>query len=556
MSSGDSEPAPSYYFSGIIFNPDFYVSASSTYLTQATAKLYFLSYPFSQGSEIFTKNITLQSTLTDALSSVGTSGQVLSSTGTGTNWVDNNTLNSYLALNIASLPYTLPIPTKPSTYIYASGGTVSGGTLTIPTTGVPNSTYIFIKNNGFGFNLNTSLMTFSQSAIISTIYIENGVTISLFYNGSFWIQTAVSDKMSSLNLTSTLYSSFVSSDNFSQSSTHTEINMFSDTTIGDIFLGKTLPAPQTVRIANTSSGASGASVHCSNIGFDGSNINNATTPALGTIKLGNSLTSGSLYIGCGSTTATHTSGPIFIGSDSTATGGINIATGTDLSPITANTINIGQTSYTTNINGVLVGKDGCLAGRTNYVSYNTSALPATLSTSINMNLFVYLFGSTALKVLTIPVVSVTGQIITIKNGSSVDVSLSFTNVMLFDSTSLVSAVMLQTKGVISIYWGGAFWIQTVPSNAMSELTATGDIKTTTGKLIGATLDAVADTTAGNTALTIGSNVVLGNIVIGNSQTTGDIIIGASDIVGATITVGTASTATTINGTLTQHQIMA
>ena len=41
MSSGDSEPAPSYYFSGIIFNPDFYISASSTYLTQATAKQYF-----------------------------------------------------------------------------------------------------------------------------------------------------------------------------------------------------------------------------------------------------------------------------------------------------------------------------------------------------------------------------------------------------------------------------------------------------------------------------------------------------------------------------------
>jgi hypothetical protein len=39
-------------------------------------------------------------------------------------------------------------------------------------------------------------------------------------------------------------------------------------------------------------------------------------------------------------------------------------------------------------------------------------------------------------------------------------------------------------------------------------------------------------------------------VIGNSQTTGDIIIGASDIAGAIITVGTASTATTINGSLT------
>ena len=157
-----------------------------------------------------------------------------------------------------------------------------------------------------------------------------------------------------------------------------------------------------------------------------------------------------------------------------ASSGITLSTSGTLDMIT-NTINIGQTSSTTNIPGVLVGKDGCLAGRTNYVSYNTSTLPATLSTLINMNLFVYLFGSTALKVLTIPVVSTTGQVITIKNGASVDVSLSFTNVMLFDSTSLVSAVILQTKGVISIYWGGAFWIQTGPSNTMSELTINGTL---------------------------------------------------------------------------------
>jgi hypothetical protein len=234
-----------------------------------------------------------------------------------------------------------------------------------------------------------------------------------------------------------------------------------------------------------------------------------------------------------------------------ASSGISFNTSGTLDMIT-NTINIGQTSSTTNITGVLVGKDGCLAGRTNYVSYNTSTLPATLSTLINMNLFVYLFGSTALKVLTIPVVSTTGQIITIKNGASVDVSLSFTNVMLFDSASLVSAVILQTKGVISIYWGGAFWIQTVPSNAMSELTTTGDIKTITGKLIGSTLDAVVDTAEGTTALKIGNNVITGTIEIGNSQTTGDIKIGLSDAVGATITVGTANTATTINGTLTSN----
>jgi len=88
------------------------------------------------------------------------------------------------------------------------------------------------------------------------------------------------------------------------------------------------------------------------------------------------------------------------------------------------------------------------------------------------------------------------------------------------------------------------------TSASGGITATtGDIKATAGKLIAGTLDAVSDATAGNTALSIGSNVIVGNIVIGSSQTTGDIVIGQSDITGATITVGTANTATTINGTL-------
>ena len=42
--SGDSEAPPTYYYSGITFNPSFYQSASD-YLTKTTAKNYFLTYP-------------------------------------------------------------------------------------------------------------------------------------------------------------------------------------------------------------------------------------------------------------------------------------------------------------------------------------------------------------------------------------------------------------------------------------------------------------------------------------------------------------------------------
>ena len=46
-----TETPPTYYFSGIKFNPSFYTSSSSDYLTKQTAKSYFLSYPTAQGTE-------------------------------------------------------------------------------------------------------------------------------------------------------------------------------------------------------------------------------------------------------------------------------------------------------------------------------------------------------------------------------------------------------------------------------------------------------------------------------------------------------------------------
>jgi hypothetical protein len=57
--SGDSEAPPTYYFSGITFNPSFYQSASD-YLTKTTAKNYFLTYPIAQGDETINRIYTSQ----------------------------------------------------------------------------------------------------------------------------------------------------------------------------------------------------------------------------------------------------------------------------------------------------------------------------------------------------------------------------------------------------------------------------------------------------------------------------------------------------------------
>ena len=159
MSFGDSEPAPTYYFSGIIFNPSFYTSASSTYLTQSTAKNYFLSYPLSQGSETFSSNVKLLSTLTDTSGSVGTSGQILSSTTTGVSWITGSG-NGYITYNASALPFTLSIPSSSNLFILFTG-TASGGIMTLPTIGVANGTYIHVKNNGSGtVNISSSFIRF------------------------------------------------------------------------------------------------------------------------------------------------------------------------------------------------------------------------------------------------------------------------------------------------------------------------------------------------------------------------------------------------------------
>ena len=49
-----AEIPPTDYFTGIKFNPDFYQSSSSDYLTASTAKSYFLAYPTAQGTETIT----------------------------------------------------------------------------------------------------------------------------------------------------------------------------------------------------------------------------------------------------------------------------------------------------------------------------------------------------------------------------------------------------------------------------------------------------------------------------------------------------------------------
>jgi hypothetical protein len=118
--SGDAELPPTYYFSGITFNPDFYQTASGDYLTFETAKKSFLTYPTAQGSET---NTTLNS------SSINTS--ILSSTDLITsNGISNTGTITSSGLITANNGLTVPSgkAMTASGTLVASIGTISGNT--------------------------------------------------------------------------------------------------------------------------------------------------------------------------------------------------------------------------------------------------------------------------------------------------------------------------------------------------------------------------------------------------------------------------------------------
>jgi hypothetical protein len=246
--------------------------------------------------------------------------------------------------------------------LFRSGTTPAGGILTIPISGITTGTYIYIKNASgtVGINISTTYIKFQGSTTTTSLRsVQTGKGIALYFNGSYWIETQFTDFAENIFISNTTSTGTLATNSLTKSFSYgagDPMVIWNDVTQSDISIGNTLPAPYTVRIANTTSGSSGGSVHCANVGFDGSHINNATDPtgaSGGNLKLGQLLTSGPLYIGGGANTAVHTTGPIIIGSDSTASGGINIGTGTNQTVPTVNTVNIGSGTYTTNIKGTL-----------------------------------------------------------------------------------------------------------------------------------------------------------------------------------------------------------
>ena len=303
------------------------------------------------------------------------------------------------------------------------------------------------------------------------------------------------------------------------------IKLYDTSNTQDITIGEILPYPYTVRICNTTSGSSTGSVHLCNVGFDTSNINNATTPGTGTLRLGNSQISGPLYIGGGSATATRVAGPIIIGSDSTMTGGINIGTGTDLSVPASNTVNIGSGTVSTIVKGTLnsVGNIAVTTASGTITAPASGFLIGPYKNAVSSNASINTSGT------------ITGTSLILGTGNitscgSINSTSSITGTSLILGTgNITSCGTINASGLITADGG----IQ-LPSgdtlnilgsiNGSGNITTSGDISVTgTGTIATASGGSIQSnayesrTTGSN--MTIGSTLLTSNIIIGPATST-------------------------------------
>ena len=250
---------------------------------------------------------------------------------------------------------------------------------------------------------------------------------------------------------------------------------------------------------------------------DDGNLTLGANITTGNLKIGGAQTDGDIEIGCGN--------------DRLVDGAIRIGNGNTNA---AFPITIGATNSKTDMNG------SCTFAKQISASLGITSAGAITTTSGAITSASTVSGTT--------ITASTGLVGAYQNkASSASASITTTGVITGASLGLgtgaigcgaitsgaISGTTMTASGLISANGG-----MTVPS---------GQTLTVNGTLKSSSLDAVSDATAGNTALTIGSNVVLGNIEIGGALTAGDITIGKNNSTGAIITIGTESTSTTIKG---------
>ena len=336
---------------------------------------------------------------------------------------------------------------------------------------------------------------------------------------------------------------------FIQTPTPTEAFNFLDSQTANIYIGEnaTGTTGQIIKI-----GASAlTTVKCGALAIKERAINNGTDASAGNIYIGDQQIGGSIYIGTGSQVIRTSGSNINIGNYSTSSGTINVGT----SATTTNINGIGSI-YATKFDihdGTAVLKFGDLqtTGRLDIGSGgNRSGIGAINIGTGGSALFSINIGSTTSKTLLAGTeVSVSTKLL----APIVDTATDATDLLL--GSNIVGGQIKMGGAIVngSVFICGGNQFSGSLNIGAGSTTALNTINlgnaNTTVKIPNKLVTPIIDTGTSSTTLKIGSNIIDGNIEIGGAQTTGDIIIGSSDIVGATVTVGTASTATTINGTI-------
>ena len=442
-----------------IFDASVFPSASGTALTIATGQKYFVSYPVAQGNEIFPQNITLQSTLTDATGVVGTAGQLLSSTGTGINWINPGAITGDLLIN-----------------------------------------------NPYG------------------IYC----------------------------------------DSYYQASNHTlgnALNLFS-TTVDDINFANNIPTGKTLQLGNTTTG----SVHCCNVGFDLNQINNASAPTGGVLRIGNFQTTGQLNIGGGNTV--RTTGAINIANDSTFYGAVNILTGSTTVSPNLPTINMGANNTTITLSrGFILYRD-VSGGLGTYKNYMDADAPST-SLYLGNNILtgnIRIGSGLGTGDIYLGEAQTAGGVVNIGSATSdTQIYNTLTCTGKITASGNIQTPTITSTGALSLGTStstsvsiGATGITTTNNGSLTStqlITATAGLTATTGNIT-----ASAGSVSANTTLSAGTTITAGT---GITSTSGNITASAGAVsanttlsAGTTITAGTGITSTSGNITASAGSVSA
>lgn len=608
----ESAPPPSPAFSGIDFNPSFFPSTTSDYVEFPTAQG-TVTFGTIFATTIDTPTPSADFDFLDSEIgniNIGTSvpaGQTIklgASTGTsihcgsidlqGTN-INNAVAPATGTISIAPSQTTGPlyIGSSSSTGVRTTGG-INIGTNSVGVTPITIGTVgqTTTALNGTSVNVGTKLTTPAVDATLDT----TNMTIGSNLRGGNLTIGGSSGHTGTINIASGQTSGALNIGNGARTNTAT-INIGTQAALN---------AAMGINIGTASN--SYTNLYGSNVLIDTKlEVPIINAKAFDTLMtIGSNLTSGSLTLGGTSQSGDinlatgQTSGDLFIGTGTrTAAGDINIGTGDNAacnlyighkgttvstqavkintSTAASGATTIGSSTSATTIGGTLgvtgtmgvtglitasggltvptgqtltAAGNGILSGR---LSYTSQVMNYTIpSASINQTFYMYCV--TTAGTLTIPAASATtNQVLVIRSLISAACQIvSSSNIWPIGAAFITSPTTLTLAALdsITLHSDGGTWYQVAHSyNNSGGLTAVSDIKTTTGKLIGNTLDCVTDAGSGATSLSIGPSATSGNIVIGSALGTGDISIATAQTATGTVTIGSSSTATSIGGTL-------